>query len=75
MQKSYVTKISIRFKNWAYKWGMEFNPSKTESMIFSNKMAKSTPSFYFNGIKLTQVSTHKHLGLFFSDNLKWSKAY
>ena len=40
-------------KNWADKWGMEFNPSKTELMIFSNKMVKPTPSFYLNGIKLS----------------------
>ena len=60
-------------KNWAKKWGMEFNTSKTEVMIFSNKKIKSTPSFYLNGIKLSQVFFHKHLGLTFSDNMKWSK--
>ena len=60
-------------KNWAKKWGMEFNTFKTEVMIFSNKKIKSTPSFYLNGIKLSQVIFHKHLGLTFSDTMKWSK--
>ena len=44
--------------SWANTWGMEFNPSKTEVMIFSNKRVKSTPIFYLNGIKLNQVSVH-----------------
>jgi hypothetical protein len=58
--------------SWANTWGMEFNPSKTEVMIFSNKRVKSTPIFYLNGIKLNQVSVHKHLGLIFSESMKWS---
>ena len=72
-QKSLCNEDLATLKNWAYNSKMEFIASQTEVMIFSNEKFKSSTSFYLNGIQLTQVSTHKHLGLIFSDNLKWSK--
>ena len=59
-------------KNWALKWNMEFNPLKTEIMIFSNKQNKSKPIINYNGIQIKQVSTHKHLGIHLSENMQWT---
>ena len=59
-------------KNWALKWNMEFNPLKTEIMIFSNKQNKSKPTINYNGIRIKQVSTHKHLGIHLSENMQWT---
>ena len=51
---------------------MDFNPSKTEMMIFSNKKLKSDPDFRLKNVKLHQVSEHKHLGIFLSADMKWT---
>ena len=59
-------------KNWALKWNMEFNPLKTEIMIFSNKQIKSKPIVNYNGIQIKQVSTHKHLEINLSENMQWT---
>ena len=58
--------------NWALKWGMEFNPSKTEIMIFSNNKIKSKPNITFKGINLKQVPSHKHLGIHLSEDMHWT---
>ena len=58
--------------NWALKWGMEFNPSKTEIMIFSNNKIKSKPNITFKGINLKQVPSHEHLGIHLSEDMHWT---
>ena len=37
----------------ANKWNMDFNPSKTEIMIFSNKKLKSDPDFSNKKLNIT----------------------
>ena len=51
---------------WADKWLVNFNPSKSESMIISRRINKPhhTP-FSMYGQQIPQVSDHKHLGVFF----------
>ena len=61
--------------NWALKWGMDFNPSKTEIMMFSNNKIKSKPNISFKGINLKQVPSHKHLGIHLSEDMHWSTTY
>ena len=58
--------------NWALKWGMEFNPMKTEIMLFSNNKIKSKPNLTFKGIILKQVPSHKHLGVHLSEDMHWT---
>jgi Reverse transcriptase (RNA-dependent DNA polymerase)/Endonuclease-reverse transcriptase len=62
----------IQISNWATKWLVKFNYTKTVAMIFSNKLCKSSLNLNFNGV-ISMSHEHKHLGLLFSDDLKWSK--
>ena len=50
---------------------MDFNSSKTEMIIFSNKRLKSKPNICLKNVKIQQVCEHKHLGILLSDDLKW----
>ena len=61
-----------KLNDWAYTWNMDFNPAKTEMIVFSNKKAKSRPNIFLKDIKINQVATHKHLGIFLSENMKWT---
>ena len=61
-----------KLNDWAYTWNMDFNPAKTEMIVFSNKKVKSRPNIFLKEIKINQVATHKHLGIFLSENMKWT---
>ena len=52
---------------------VEFNDDKTVFMIFSLERFKSNVSLIFQNKSITRVEEHKHLGLIFSDDMKWSK--
>lgn len=52
---------------WAKQWLVTFNPTKTESVLITNKQHRNQhPNLYFNGNLIQEVATHKHLGLNFS---------
>ncbi len=40
-------------------------------MIISNRKNLVYPNLYLHGQVLTRVSTHKHLGMTLSDDMKW----
>ena len=61
-----------QLNKWAQTWSMDFNPNKTEMVIFSNKKLKSNPNIYLKDVKINQVPEHKHLGLILSENMKWT---
>ena len=59
--------------NWSKAWLVTFNPSKTESMIFSRKKDKSQhPPLLVNGTPIATVKSHKHIGFSFSEDAKWN---
>ena len=58
--------------NWAKHWHVTFNTTKTVYMTFSNKKFKTPLNIVF-GEPINAVKDHKHLGLLFSDDLKWTK--
>ena len=59
--------------NWYKVWLVTFNPSKTESMLFSRKKDKSQhPPLLMNDTPIATVRSHKHLGLSFSEDAKWN---
>ena len=39
-----------KISDWASKWKVNFNPSKTKNMLFSNKVFLNTPNILFNNI-------------------------
>ena len=57
---------------WAKTWKMEFNPNKSEMIIFSNKKTISKPSIILRSTKINQVHSHKHLGLYFAQDMSCS---
>ena len=57
---------------WAESWLVKFNPSKTKYMFFSHKNVDLLPHLVFNGSDLEHVKQHKHLGVTFSSDTKWS---
>ena len=61
-----------QLNKWAQTWSMDFNPNKTEMVIFSNKKLKFDPSVYLKDVKIKKVSEHKHLGLILLENMKWT---
>lgn len=55
---------------WAEQWLVDFNPNKTEAILFSNSNVNN-PLLYFDNVPITFVQEHKHLGLTFSHDGKW----
>ena len=51
---------------------MDFNPTKTKMIIFSNKKNRTMPNIQLKSVKIEQVPSHKHLGIFFSQDMKWT---
>ena len=59
--------------NWANDWLVDFNPSKTFSMLISRKRDPvNHPPLFMNNIPLKCTSTKEHLGLTFSDTCDWT---
>jgi hypothetical protein len=46
---------------------------KTEIMVFSSRDTKLYFNFDFEGASLRDVELHKHLGVIFSNDCKWTK--
>ena len=62
-----------KVQNWSNRWLVNFNPKKTESMIISRKVEPQChPPLYFNNVPIKNVTTHKHLGLTFSNDGSWT---
>ena len=63
--------------NWAYQWKMSFNPepNKQAVEVLFSKRNKSPvhPPIFFNGIEVTRVDEHKHLGLNVDPKLTFEK--
>ena len=58
---------------WARQWLVAYNPSKTKSLIISRKTQKQThPPLSMFDEEIAEVENHKHLGVFLSNNLRWS---
>ena len=62
-----------KISSWATRWKVKFNASKTKNIIFSNKVLNNSPPLLFNENFNELVNSHKHLGLYFSSTLNWSK--
>ncbi|MCG8078251.1 MAG: reverse transcriptase family protein, partial [Candidatus Thiodiazotropha taylori] len=58
--------------DWAAKWLVTFNANKTMAMTFSRKRQPVMhPPLFMSGTMINETSTHKHLGLIFSNNCNW----
>ena len=58
--------------NWAKLWFVKFNYLKNESLFISRKVNKPYhPPIYMENAEIKEVSEHKHLGIFFSNDCSW----
>lgn len=57
--------------NWAKQWLVNFNPLKTEAILFTMKQFANFPNLIFNNTVIQFVNHHKHLGLTLSNSGKW----
>ena len=61
-----------RISQWAATWLVSFNPSKTESLLVSRKINKHHyPPLFMKDCQITEVESHKHLGLHLSIDCTW----
>lgn len=61
-----------RIHQWAEKWLVTFNPAKSESIVFTRKINKPYhPPLVINQKDITEVTSHKHLGIILSNNCTW----
>ena len=59
---------------WATKWHMTLNAEKTEVLTISTKRNKlAYPDLLLDGVVLSEVTSHKHLGLTISSDMTWNK--
>ena len=54
-------------------WKMKFNPDKTCDILFSIKQHPTYPSVVLNGVTIKKVTEHKHLGIYLTSKLDWTK--
>ena len=56
---------------WAKRWLVDFNPQKTEAILFTTQKHVRLPQLSFNNIPVNFVESHKHLGLTLGHDGKW----
>ena len=63
-----IDKINQR----AQKWLVQFNPSKSQSLVISQKRFKPNhPGLFMSNIEISSVTSHKHLGFLLSNDSSW----
>ena len=62
-----------RLKKWSNRRLLKFNPTKTEIIIFNFNGVECNLTFNFDQTTIYPVHTHKHLGIVFSSDCKWTK--
>ena len=59
-------------QKWSSDWLVTFNPLKTESMVVGLKHNKQAhPRLYLHNSPITEVTKHKHIGIWLENNLSW----
>ena len=61
-----------KIHSWASRWLVSFNPSMSESIIFSRKHNRPFHlPLNMDQQAINEVTSHKHLGLIFSNDCNW----
>ena len=56
---------------YGQEWAIKFNTTKTIQQTFSHKREHQTPTLYFGGDKIPVHKNHTHLGMTFSEDLRF----
>ena len=61
-----------KISRWFALWLVRFNPVKNESMLLFRKRNKPyNPPLFMQNHQVTEVESHKHLGIYFSSDCSW----
>ena len=71
MHFEYNISWNKNINNWANRWIVTFNPTKTESVTFTRRQSTNKPPLFMNNTRIKDVDEHKHLGLVLQSNAKW----
>lgn len=63
----------VTLKKWADKWHFKFNTNKTIFINYANDSKAGCPSLFFDNTPIYPCFEHKHLGITFTSNLKWTR--
>ena len=67
-----LTSDLVKIEDWAEKWLVTFQPPKTNSLVISRKVNKPAhPPLFMQNQQIKEVDSHKHLGLYFSNDGTW----
>ena len=65
---------SRRIYNWALQWLVDFNITKTLSLIISKKRIKPNhPDLFMGNNVIQELTQYRHLGLIFSNDGTWAE--
>ena len=63
-----------KIAKWALDWLVTFNPIKTEALFISRKLQTfNHPPLFMLSQQIMEVDTHKHLGIYLSNDGSWHK--
>ena len=63
-----------KISNWANTWKVTFNPLKSKDIIFTrNLLINNSPPIVLNNTIVDRVHEHKHLGIWLTNTLSWSR--
>ena len=68
-----INRDLIKITEWAQKWRVTFNAGKSKDIIFSGKTLNNSPPIIFDNKMIERVNEHKHLGIYLSSSLDWSR--
>ena len=70
IQRSLQNDLDKIFK-YGQQWIISFNPTKTVQLTLSNSSTPATPQLNFGGQPVPTARSHKHLGITFSQDLRF----
>ena len=61
--------------NWSNTWKLNFNVDKFALVRFHSRESLSNESYSMNGSEISEVESHKDLGIILANDLSWTKHY
>ena len=69
-----INRDLVRLNIWSEQWLVSFNPTKTQYIVFTKKLAAvNYPSLFLGQEKLNEVKSHKQLGVTFTKYMKFDE--
>ena len=59
--------------HWSEIWQMRFEPSKCYTLVITQKNHASHQTYTMSHSNIDQITYHKYLGIYISENLTWSR--